>query len=111
MAMPLELPAVATPMVRPVRVTVTTLLAPTAAPVWTTIWVLVGVETAPLLTPLIVAAGAPVPEKKPGGYVSVMLLPDASAPPAVVVNEKVAAAELLPATRSDVAIANEGLVT
>ena len=98
-------------MVRPVRVTVTTLLAPTAAPVWTTIWVLVGVETAPLLTPLIVAAGAPVPEKKPGGYVSVMLLPDASAPPAVVVNEKVAAAELLPATRSDVEIANEGLVT
>ncbi len=111
MVTPIELPAVAAPMVRPVTVTVTPLLAATAAPVVTTIWVLVGVATAPPLTPLIVAAGDPVPEKKPDGYVSVMVLPIASAPPAVVVNEKVAAAELLPATRSDVAIANEGLVT
>ena len=108
----MELPAVAAPMVRPVTVTVTAVLA---AIDWVamvmTIWVLVGVATAPPLTPLIVAAGDPVPEKKPDGYVSVMVLPLESAPPAVVVNENVAAAEVLPATRSDVAIANEELVT
>ncbi len=40
-----------------------------------------------------------------------MVLPAASAPPAVVVNENVAAADVLPATRSDVAIANETRVT
>ena len=104
---PLKLPAVAAPMVRPVTVTVTAVLA---AIDWVamvmTIWVLVGAATPPLLTPLIVAAGIAVLEKKPDGYLSVMVLPDASAPPAVVVNENVAAAELLPATRSDVAIAN-----
>ena len=40
-----------------------------------------------------------------------MLLPAASAPPAVVVKVNVAAAELFPATRSDAAIANETSVT
>ena len=54
--------------------------------------------------------GVPDDTKKSDGYVSVMVLPLESAPPAVAVNEKVAAAELLPATRSDVAIANEGSV-
>jgi hypothetical protein len=39
-----------------------------------------------------------------------MLLLVASAPPAVVVNENVAAADALPATRSDAAIANEAYV-
>ena len=113
MAMPLELPAVAAPMVRPVTVTVTPLLAATAALVVTTIWVLVGVATVPVggPLPLICTPGVPVLEKKLDGYVSVMVPPVASAPPAVAVNENVAAAELLPATRSDVAIANEGLVT
>jgi hypothetical protein len=38
--------------------------------------------------------------KKSTGYVSVMLLPVASAPLAEVVNENVAAADVLPATRS-----------
>ena len=109
--MPVEIPAVAAPMVRPVTVTVTAVLAATAAPVEMTIWVLVGVATAPPPTPLIVAAGDPALAKKPDGYVSVMVLPEPSAPPAVVVNENVAAAELLPATRWDVAIANEELVT
>ena len=94
----MELPAVAAPMVRPVTVTVTPLLATTAAPVVTTIWVLVGVATAPPLTPLIIAAGDPALAKKPDGYVSVMLLPAASAPPAVVVKENVAIAEVLLAT-------------
>ncbi len=108
---PLMMTPVASPMVRPITVTVTTLLAASAAPVVTTIWVAVGAATPPLLTPLIVAAGDPALAKKPDGYLSVMVLPDASAPPAVVVNENVVAAELLPATRSDVAIANEGLVT
>ena len=98
-------------MVSPVTVTVTAVLA---AIDWLaivmTIWVLVGAATAPPLTPLIVAAGDPALEKKPEGYVSVMVLPVASAPPAVVVNENVAEAPVLPATRSDGAIANEGFV-
>ena len=40
-----------------------------------------------------------------------MVLPVASAPPAVGVKVNVAAAPVLPATRSDVAIANRALVT
>ena len=109
----MTLPAVAAPMVRPVTVTVTAVLAATAAVALVmTIWVLVGVATLPvgLLLPLICTPGVPVLEKKPAGYVSVILPPVARAPPAVVVNENVAAADVLPATRSDVAIANEGSV-
>ena len=110
----MELPAVAAPMVRPVTVTVTAVLA---AIDWVamvmTIWVLVGAATVPVggPLPLICNPGVPVLAKKPDGYVSVMLPPEPSAPPAVVVNENVAAAEVLPATRWDVAIANEELVT
>ena len=109
----MTLPAVAAPMVRPVTVTVTAVLA---AIDWVamvmTIWVLVGVATLPVggPLPLICTPGVPVLEKKPAGYVSVILLPISSLPPAVVVNENVAAADVLPATRSDVAIANEGSV-
>ena len=100
-------------MVRPVTVTVTAALAPIDwVAMVTTIWVLVGVTTLPVggPLPLICTPGVPVLEKKPTGYVSVILPPVASAPPAVVVNENVAAADVLPATRSDVAIANEGSV-
>ena len=77
-----------------------------------TIWVLVGVATVPVggPVPLICTPGVPVLEKKLDGYVSVILPPAASAPPAVVVNENVAAADVLPAKRSDADIANEGLV-
>ena len=100
-------------MVRPVTVTVTAALAAIAAvAVVMTIWVPVGVATVPVAPPpLTVTPGVPALEKKPDGYVSVMLLPVASAPPAVVVKENVAAADVLPAARSDGAIANEGLVT
>ena len=77
-----------------------------------TICVSVGVATEPVgPLPLICTLGDPALAKKPDGYVSVILLPAASAPPTVVVKVNVAAAELLPATRSDVAIANEALVT
>ena len=106
--------AVGEPMVRPVTVTVTAVLA---AIDWVamviTIWVLVGVATVPVggPLPLICTPGVPVLEKKLDGYVSVMVPPVASAPPAVVVNENVAAAPVLPATRSDVAIANKALAT
>ena len=108
----MRFPAVAPPMIRPVTVTVTAVLAATAAvAVVMTIWVLVGVATLPVgPLPLICTPGVPVLEKKPAGYVSVMVLPISSLPPAVVVNENVAAADVLPATRSDVAIANEGSV-
>ena len=112
--MPVEVPAVAAPMVRPVTVTVTAVLAAIERVAMVmTIWVVVGVATVPVggPLPLICTKGVPVLEKKLDGYVSVMVLPPASAPPAVVVNENVAAAPVLPATRSDVAITNEVLVT
>ncbi len=106
------LPAAAAPMVRPITVTVTAVLAATAAvAVVMTIWVLLGVATLPVgPLPLICTPGVPVLEKKPVGYISVILLPISSLPPAVVLNENVAAADVLPATRSDVAITNEGSV-
>ena len=49
--------------------------------------------------------------KKPAGYLSVMPVPAASPPPAVVVNENVAAAPVLPATRSAKATPNVTEVT
>ena len=77
-----------------------------------TIWVLVGVATVPVgPLPLMSTAGVPVLAKKPAGYVSVMVLLLASAPPAVVVKEKVASADALPATRWPVEIENAVLVT
>ena len=77
-----------------------------------TICVPVGVATEPVAPPqLICTLGDPALAKKPDGYVSVMLLPAASAPPAVVVKENVAAAELLPATRSAKATSNVTEVT
>ena len=100
------------PMVKPVTVTVTAVLAATAAPVVTTICVLVGVTTEPVgPLPLICTLGDPALAKKPDGYVSVILLPAASAPPAVVVNENVAAAPVLLATRSALATANKAPLT
>ena len=68
-----------------------------------TIWVLFGAATEPVGPPFMFTPGVPALPKKPGGYISVMVLPAASAPPAVVVNENVAAASVLPATRSGVA--------
>ena len=77
-----------------------------------TICVSVGVATEPVgPLPLICTLGDPVLAKKPDGYVSVMLLPAASAPPAVVVKENVAAAEVLLATRSAKATSNVTEVT
>ncbi len=62
--------------------------------------------TNPNVPPLIATAGDTAVAKKPAGYANVILLPGCSNPPAVVVNENVAEAPVLPATRSDVAIAN-----
>ena len=109
----MALPAVAAPMVRSVTVTVTAVLAATAAVALVmTIWVLVGVPAVPVgPSPLIVTPGAPELTKNAEGNVSVIVPPMATDPPAVVVNENVAEALVLPATRSDVAIANEVLVT
>ncbi len=94
---------VGAPMARPVTVTVTAVLPAIASvAVVTMIRLLVGVATVPVGVtppPLIVTSGVPALEKKPDGYVSVMLLPLASAPPAVVVNENVAAADVFPAVR------------
>ena len=76
-----------------------------------TIWVAVGATMVPVVPPLIVTPKVPAEVvKKPDGYVSVMVLLVASAPPKVVVNENVAAASVFPATRWPVAIVNEGSV-
>ena len=103
-------PAVADPMVRPVTVTVTAVLrAMVPAVMVMTIWVAVGATMVPVVPlPLIDTPKVPADVvKKPDGYVSVIVLLVASAPPAVVVNENVAAAGVFPATRSAGAITNE----
>ena len=106
-------PAVAAPMVNSVKVTVTAVLAATdAPPVVMMICVAVGVATVPVIPPMLNAtAGDPELAKKADGYVSVILLPTASAPPAVVLNENVAAAVVKAATRWTEAISNEVSVT
>ena len=101
--MPVALPAVAAPMVRPVSVMVTAVLAAIVAPA-----VVMTMEVAPggLMGVKLALPTDTVPEgvglvaKNPDGYVSVILLPAASAPAAVVVNENVAAAPVPPETRS-----------
>ena len=111
MVTPVALPAVAAPMVRPVTMTVTAVLAAT---VWEALVMtnrlLEAKATVPPSTPPIDTAGVPELKKKLGGYVSVIQLPPASAPPAVVLNANVAAAAVFPATRSAVAIVNEVFV-
>ena len=114
MVMPVELPAVAAPMVKPVRVNVTAVLA---AIVW--VAVVMTTELPPVIVgvpedvgPLGATKPAPVTAvKKLDGNVSVMVPPVASAPPTVVVKDHVAAAVVLPATRSNAVIENESLVT
>jgi hypothetical protein len=108
--MPVVLPAVAAPMVRPVSVMVKAVLAASVVPaVVMTMQVtpggLMGVK---LASPVDKAPiGVALVAKKPEGYESVILLPAASAPPAVVVNENVAAAPVLPVTRSLPETAND----
>jgi len=114
--MPVELPAVAAPIVRPATVTVTVVLAGIAGvPVVMTIWVMVGMPTVPVekapAALIITVKTAAFETKNPAGYVSVIVPPAAMDPAAEVVNENVAEAPVLPATRSDVAIKNEVLVT
>ena len=100
--MPVTLPAVVLPMVKPITVTVTAVLpAIVVPPVVMTMEMepgACGVRVA--LAVESVAVGAGDKAKKPEGYESVILLPAASAPPTAVVNEIVAAALVLPATRS-----------
>ncbi len=111
--MPVALPAVAAPMVRPLTMTVTAALAGIVAVLVVMMtWVLVDVATLPVTTPLSMKRtwGDPWFLKNCVGYVSVMLLPITSAPPAVVVNAKVAAAGVFHATRSVVAIENDVFV-
>jgi len=99
--MPVALPAVTPPMVRPVSVTVTAVLAlSVAVPVVMMIDVAVGEAALPVAPPFMATAGAALVAKKPVGYMSMILLPAASAPPAVVVNENTTTAPILPETRS-----------
>ena len=107
--MPLEFPAVAAPMVRPDNVVVQVALAAIVCRLYVVMTRVVGLHDGmPEMHPEIVIEEEAT---KYDGYVSVMLLPVASAPPAVVVNENVAAAPVLPATRSESAIVKVTLVT
>jgi hypothetical protein len=104
---PVLFPAVTGPSLSPVRVTTTIVdAATTAVAVVTTIAVADGAAEVPLTDPLINTLGVAKLLKKPGGYVNVMELPMASAPPAVVVKLKVAVTFVLPAIRSDSFIKN-----
>ena len=101
------LPAVTGPMASPLRVTVTAdVAAIIAVAVLMTIEVDVGAAELPVEVPLMETAGVAAVPKKPEGYASVMKLPIASAPPAVVVKLNVADTFVFPATRSVSPIAN-----
>ena len=78
-----------------------------------TIWALVGAALVPVapLGAMKPTTGVADVAKKPDGYVRVMLLPAASAPPAEVVKMNVAAAAVLLATRSADTIEKEAAVT
>ena len=90
------------PNFKPLRVTMTFVeAATTAVAVVMTIAVADGAAQVPLTDPLINTLGVAELLKKPGGYVNVILLPIASAPPAVVEKLNVAATFVLSATRSD----------
>ena len=105
---PVLFPAVTGPSLSPIKVTATLAEAATAAvAVVTTIAVADGAAQVPLTDPLINTLGVAEALKKPGGNVSVILLPMASAPPAVVAKLNVAATFVLSATRSVSWITNE----
>ena len=88
---PVLFPAVTGPSLSPVRVTMTLVeAATTAVAVVTTIAVADGAAQVPLTDPLINTLGVAEALKKPGGNVSVILLPIASFPFAVVVKLNVA---------------------
>ena len=90
------------PNFKPLRVTMTFVeAATTAVAVVMTIAVADGAAEAPLTDPLINTLGVAELLKKPGGYVNVMKLPMASAPPAVVVKLNVAETFALLAKRSE----------
>jgi len=100
------------PIVMPPNVTVTAALAATVpdASVSTML-------DAPLLepglkvTPLKVTVGVTPKARKPDGYVSVMVLGDLSAPPAVGVKLNVTGTSILPASRSAGAMTKDMPVT
>ena len=110
--MPLEFPAVAAPMVKPDNVMVQVALAAIVCiDVMMTKLVVELEDTPPAMHPLAYII-IPVEEaKKSDGYVSVMVMEEVSAPPAEVVNENVAAAGVLSATRSVYAIVKVTFVT
>ena len=67
--MPVDDPAVSTPMVRPVSVTVTAVLAASfAVPVVMTMDVVVGAAALPVAPPLTATPGVALVAKKPDGY-------------------------------------------
>jgi hypothetical protein len=80
----------ADPITKPLKVMVTVVDAATAAAaVVMTIAVDDGVDAVPVHAPLIETVGVEAELKKPGGYVKVITLPMARAPPAVEVKLKI----------------------
>ena len=105
---PVLFPAVTGPSLSPTTVTTTFVEAAIpAVAVVMTIAVADGAAEVPLTDPLINTLGVAEALKKPGGNVNVILLPMASAPPAVVAKLNVAATFVLSATRSVSWITNE----
>ena len=105
---PVPLPAVTGPSLSPISVTATLAEAATAAvAVVMTIAVDDGGAAVPLADPLINTLGVAEALKKPAGYVSVMTLPMASAPPAVVAKLNVAVTFVASATRAVSWITND----
>ena len=102
-------------MVRPVKTTVTE--APARIEPLDTVTMVrvpVGTEADAVATtpsPLISTPGVPTPAKKPCGYVRVMLLPVASAPPGELLKLSVARTLVLPTIRSMAATSNRTDVT
>jgi len=103
------------PTVTPVIVTVTVVLTAIDAVVVITKELLPlgcwATDAAPTLLTIAVGGVASAETKNPAGYISVMELPGARAPPAVVANANVTIAAAFPTVRSDADIVKEFRVT
>jgi hypothetical protein len=111
---PVEFPAVAEPMVKPVRVTCTAALASILR------FAMVMMTDLPSEIDGMPNEDGPLGDTQPAattavkkykGNVSVMVLPMSSLPPAEVMKENVAVEFFLPANRSEITIVNEAFAT
>ena len=104
-------PVAVAPIVMPPNVTVTAALAATLPDPSVSTMLDAPLEPELKVTPLKVTVGVTPKAKKPDGYVSVMVLGDASAPPAVGAKLNVTDTNGWFTTRSELAMANPKEVT